>query len=176
MKRSNTFIIAIILILIAIGIFYIARQENYTKFCAKNNQPGLATINKKMEKALAGGLCIGTTNSHNSDQLSFNVYRDADDFDSTGGELKSKYTKLSVSAYSNANADGNPLEYTDKWRGQKFAFDVQGTDNGRNYGVIRHVDSGRCLHPEGGTPDSTGQRIVTWGGCTPEDRIMYVAY
>ena len=88
-------------------------------------------------------------------------------------ELVSESTNNHISAYYSANKDGQPLEYTNIWRGQKFVFDPKGTEGGIKYGTIRHVDSGRCLHPENGPANAAGQRLVVWGDCSNTDRIMY---
>ena len=81
---------------------------------------------------------------------------------------------LSISAYYNADQDGRPLEYTDRWRGQKIVFEQVGSDDILGpYGVIRHVASGKCLHPSGGKASYDGQNVVVWGACNPEPRIMF---
>ena len=173
MKVSPTSIVMAIVIVILIVIVVTQatkKAESYTKFYAKSNQPrNLPRV------GLSGGLCLGLSNNKSGQQLTFNSGY-CDDFNLGNNELISSRTGNSISAYYNANADGQPLEYTNMWRGQKFAFDVQGSENGRSYGTLRHIQSGKCLHPEGGSPDSTGQRLVVWGDCSPQDRIMYSAY
>ena len=171
MMSTPVILISLSLVLVVLAIVLSKKQEGYAKFCAKSKQPRFLG-----RSGLVGGLCIGAINNKSGDPITFTNYRDADDFDTSEGQLRSKVNRNSVAAYYNANADGNPLEYTNVWTGQKFAFDVQGFEDGRQFGTIRHVESGRCLHPENGYPENSGQRLVTWGDCTPQNRIMYSAY
>ena len=173
-------IIAAYLLLLGVTVYFTTKQENYQIFWSRTSPPNYARRLKGYGDD--GAICIGSRFNADGKQLTLST-RECDSFRGNMGslannELISDYTGNSVSAYYNANANGQPLEYTTKWRGQKFAFDGKGqdADTGAFYGTIRHIDSGKCLHPEGGTANRDGQRVVVWGDCSPVDRIMWNVY
>jgi hypothetical protein len=70
-----------------------------------------------------------------------------------------------VAAYSNGNANGQPLNYTYKYCNQPFEF--------LSNGALKHKGSGRCVHPKGGVANNDTE-LVTWDGCNEGARINFI--
>jgi len=174
MQNATVFLIVIILILLCMS----STSEPYSMYFARTKPPNVSKILQGYPDH--GGLCIGYHRNWDGQQLKLST--DCTDFRGTKGvlpnnQLVAGLTGNHVSAYHNAKSDGQPLEFTTKWRDQKFSFDKKGTDSdGTIYGTIRHIESGKCLHPEGGSASHEGQRLVVWGDCSPQDRIMFNVY
>jgi len=193
MQTSIVLIVIVLILVIICASPFISEGEPYdVRFYSRTNTPDVMKL-MRGGYAQSGGLCIGQYTNSNGQQLTLqdgncDVFLSGIDKDGklvlANNELVSREKpNNSVSAYYNANSDGQPLEYTNRWRGQKFSFDEKGkilTPDGQwyqgRYGTLRHVASGKCLHPEGGTANRNGQRLVVWGDCSPQDRIMWNVY
>lgn len=175
-------LLTLILLLLAI-ILCVKKKETFG---------GLFGTNRFKFTTKDNSLCLGSAFANNGQFLTFQnnqegTYCDVfdttnDELIGTGGAVKDPATgewktrNFSVAAYYNGDQNGRPLEYTNKWRGQRFKFDQVGVNNdGTPYGLLRHLASGKCLHPEGGLAKEN-KRVVVWGACLPEDRIMFLKH
>ena len=71
---------------------------------------------------------------------------------------------LCLGAYDGGYWNGDRLGLSSRFCNQPFEFGING--------ILRHKNSGNCIHPEGGEP-GTGNHLVTWNVCNAGDRIRF---